>query len=313
MPIAKNLSHVPADKVAYLDQPPVRDPLFAQILADKWAEDYIDDEVRPTAVPCRVRHSDAGKCSRALSYKLLGLTVSEPLTEADHYRFNMGTLVHDLFQSVATTLWPGATVETVGSFGEPNEYGMVLSAGHGDLNVQLPAKDDEPLGHPRHHVELKTINGYGFQRAIGLKGNAQGPRHSAVLQASLNALADDADWMTIVYLSLDVIGAKPAEQAGLAPWQRFCAEWRYPREEFEPLARAELARFNEVVMLADEGICAERWIPDPEIPEDALITNPAKGFWTVQREGRIFNSGDTWHCGYCAYRTKCVEDLKAGT
>lgn len=311
MPIKKNLSGLPADGEGGGHEPPVTDPLFAPILAQHWADKFVDDEGRATAMPCRIRHSDAGKCSRALSYKLLGVEVSEPLTLADHYRFNMGTMVHDLFQGVATDLWPGAQVEHVGAFGPPNEYGAVLSAGHGDLLVDLPDPMD-PKGHDIHHVELKTINGYGFQRAVGLKGSAQGPRHSAKLQAALNAEAANADFMTIVYLSLDVIGSGPAAKAGYTGWQRFSAEWRYPREVFRPWAIEEYGRFNEVVALADEGHAADRFIPDPEIPAEALITDPAKGMWTVTIDGRIFKAGDTWHCLYCPYRGRCVEDLKAG-
>lgn len=304
MPIAKNLSHVPADAGPSRHQPPASDPVFAPMLAESWAAEYIDANERETAVPCRIRHSKAGTCSRALSYGLLGIEVSEPLSIADHYRFNMGTMVHDLFQDVLLSLPDGAEVETIGSFGEPNEYGRVLSAGHGDATVTTD--------NGRYHIELKTINGYGFQRSVGLKGDAQGPRHSAKLQGALNALAADADTLVIVYLSLDVIGAKPAANAGLAPWQRFSAEWRYDRAEFEPWALGEIERFNEVVLLADQGLVAERFIPDTEIPDDARITNPAKGTWTVEHEGRVFNAGETWHCGYCPFRAKCTEDAKAG-
>lgn len=307
MAIRNNLSNLPQGKAEVHDEPPAKDPKFAGLLAAAWAAEYIESEARSTAAPCRIRHSDAGKCSRAISYQLLGEPVSEPLTLADHYRFNMGTLVHDQYQAVITALFPDALIENVVTFGQPDAQGRVLSAGHGDVCVTL---SDDGV---RYSVELKTINGFGFQKAIGLKGAAEGPRSGAKIQAALNALGSDADVMVIVYLSLDVIGAGPAQKAGLKEWERFSAEWRYERDEFEPIALAEIERFNEIVLLADSDILAERYLPDPDIPEGARITNPTKGTWTVEVDGRLWDTGTTWQCNYCAFQTKCADDAAVGT
>lgn len=307
MAINKNLQNLPSGGDQPHDEPPVKDPKFAGLLAAAWAAEYIEDEARSTAAPCRIRHSDAGKCSRALSYQLLGQPVSEPLTLADHYRFNMGHLVHDQYQRVILSLFPDGVVENVVTLGPVDAEGRSLTAGHGDVLVTLT--DDGR----RYSVELKTINGFGFQKAIGLKGNAEGPRNGAKIQAALNALGSDADVMVLVYLSLDVIGAGPAQKAGLKEWERFSAEWRYERDVFEPIALAELERFNEIVMLADSDILAERFIPDPEIPAEARITNPAKGTWTVEVEGRLWDTGTTWQCNYCPFQTQCTDDAAAGS
>jgi len=160
------------------------------------------------------------------------------------------------------------------------------------------------------------MNGYGFQRAVGVKYNAEGPRHSAKLQGALNAVSKEAQHLVILLFSLDCINAGEAFKQSMEDWQRFSAEWVYEQEDFTMLAFAEWDRLTDVLgyhlAMPDDGEWAPRQIPDPQIPTNALITNPANGTWTVVEGDNIVDAGKTWHCNYCPHQKRCIEDQLEG-
>lgn len=247
---------------------------------------------------------------------------SNPTTIAGYWTFGLGTAVHEMFQEIivrdAATLWPGASVRI-----EPkvdlSVIGLAGSA-HTDAVIEWPAHvfvtEPEPgliIGedHPpkRIAIELKSINGFGFKMAIGCRGDAEGPRDSAIVQGALNALALDVDELVIINLSLESVSPREAQKMGWdesEEWRRFTAEWTFTREEFEPIARAEVKRMNNILTTHDAGLLVPRRVPGT--PPGARITDPSRGQWTVERDGSILDVGTTWQCGYCNFRDRCTND-----
>lgn len=301
MPLAKDLSGLPATPAH--GEPPVKDPSIGPLLAAAWADAFVDTEAHPVDLPmshesARIRFSWAGSCSRQIGYRLTEAEITEPLSPADHWRFGLGHLVHDQMQAVVQAAFPGAEVEVKTSF----ENGAL--AGHGD--VLIP--DHNEAGSKTISVEIKTINGFGFKKAVGARGAAEGPRTSAKLQGALNALAQDADELVILYLSMENLSPREAKNIGADEIGRFCAEWRYPRAEFEPWAEAERERLLQILALVDVGSMPAANIP-AEMPMDARIIDPVKGFWQVKENGKVTDAGSTWQCGYCPFQTICAKDL----
>jgi hypothetical protein len=309
MAIKKSHENLPAKQKFSPHEPPSKDSIFAKPMAEKYEERYVAKypDGKAMAAEAWFRHSDAGKCGRALHYNLAGFEPSEPLGLADHYRFSIGHLIHEEFQQIFLELYPD-DVEVEFVVTSPPQwyvYGKDLSAGHGDL--ALTHEDGSTV------VEAKTINGFGFQRSVGVKYSAEGPRHSAKLQGALNAHCKGADDLVILVFSLDCINAGEAFKQSMEDWQRFAGEWHYDKDTFTQLAVDELARFAMILdyhMGATE--LAPRQIPDPAIPPDARITNPANGTWTVEEDGQVLDAGKTWHCNYCPHQKRCIADALEG-
>lgn len=300
MPLAKDLSKLPTAQPTA--EPPIKKPVYAPLLAQAWADEHVDTPEHPANLPmaaagARIRHSWAGACARLLGYRLEGQEPTNPLTLADYWRFGLGHVVHDAWQAALQKALPDAQVEVKVTM----EDGML--AGHADAELE------------RITFELKTINGFGFKKAVGARGPADGPRHSAKLQGALNAKAADADELVIIYTSLECLSVNEAKKIGADDVGRFCAEWHYPRSAWEPWADAEIERLLQVVGTVDAGLMPERAIPDPEIPDGAVIVDPSKGFWQVRDKVgfatfEVTDAGTTWHCNYCDQQKRCVADLR---
>lgn len=270
---------------------PDTEPGLAQVLADAWAATVDEGPKAMASSEARVRHSWAGFCARRLGYEIRGDEVSEPLSVADHWRFGTGTVIHERWQEVVAQAWPDAEVEKQVTIDD------IPSAGHIDLFIADPV----PVA-----VELKTINGFGFKQAIGARGTPEGPRTSAVTQGALNAHAAGAEVMKVIYLSLENLSPRELQKIGLHEWQRFAAEWTYERDEWEPIADAEISRFKKALEFVDSGKLPPRAIPD--LPKGARITNPQTGAWTVTTADGITDTGSTWQCAYCPFRSRCTDD-----
>lgn len=285
---------------------------FAPALAQSWAKTVDMGEKGFANEQARIRHSWAGECARQLGYQVmqregLDVTKTEPMTVADYWRLGLGTLVHERWQEQMKVAFPNAEVEVQVGIEE------IPSSGHIDLVDRGPHGSDwVGNGEPSPFVvsmELKTINGFGFKQAVGAQGVAQGPRTSALYQASLNAKAIDADECVLVYLTMENLSPamlKKLAGAEAEEWRRFAAEWTLTRAQYEPLADKEIKRMKATLRVLDEGNLPPRSIP--ELPRHARVTDPAKGTWQVVMEGAVVDTGRTWQCDYCSYRTRCISD-----
>lgn len=309
MAIKRDLSALRnADKEVHLPDTTAR---FAPRLAEAWAATVDQGDKAFAHEDTMIRHSWAGGCARRIAYDIAGAEKTEPLTLADHWRFGIGTLAHERWQEVMVEAFPEAEVEVKVRIDE------IPSSGHIDLvlreMIEESTPDDDGGNVHVTAMELKTINGFGFKAAIGARGEAEGPRHSALLQGALNAHAVDADELVIVYLSLENLSPRELNKMwpGGESWQRFAAEWTYTRDEYEPLAEAEISRLRRIVEFVEAGDEVPRLLSDPP---GAIVINPVDQvgygrYQVVARDGTVLGEDTTWVCAYCSYRTRCAIDL----
>lgn len=345
MPINENLSTLPRGRSGTEagGTYPDAEPRFGPIIAQAWYDQYLAEgnDKKDTAFGTLLRGSDAGQCARALGYKVRRrlaerkiqqeadagadvseLTVDEPSNPpglADSWRMGLGSMVHKFIEEIIPAAFPGAEHE-VKIQGEGLDISM-----HADIKVTIPALVTAQLDGDgvKHHtitdpakvvlVEVKTINGFGFKRAVGVarRGDVpEGARPSATLQGALAGYEVNADEVVVLLLSLELIGKAIAEGRGMSEIDTFCAEWTLPADVFIPLAERERTRLQAVLDVVANGDLAPRAIPDPSIPVGARITDPTKGAWVQFDEAgdRILNVGNTWQCGYCWDRDRCLAD-----
>ncbi len=305
----KDLSDLPKASAAAKTVPrPDRKPRFGPLLAQAWADEWTESDQAEIAGGRRIRHSWAGNCARRLEYELTGVEVSNELTVADHWRFGIGSYIHRELQTLMHKVWPDAEIEKIVF----NPDG--LTSGHIDAIVTLTEVTDgaakaNPNEEIRIVIEIKSINGFGFKKAVGARGDADGPRYSAYLQGAISALLEDADELVIIYLSLENLSPREAAKNGFDEIGRFCAEWTFTRADYEADADAELKRLTAVAEWVDTGKRLPRRIPDPEIPKGATIDDPKTGRWMLTgSDGKILDVGTTWHCSYCPFQDHCAED-----
>lgn len=288
---------------------------YASLLAQAWMS-HVDIEEKPHAVEgSTFRHSWAGSCSRQIGYKIFSTPVSNELSVADHWRFGLGTIVHERWQEILKEVWPGCEVELKVTIPE------IDSSGHIDAVIRDAEESNPPFV---TCLELKTIGGFGFKKSIGARGKAEGPRSSSIIQCALNAYAVDADEMVIVYLAVENLSPRELAKIGVEEWRRFAAEWTWSRDEFLPIALAEIDRWRQIKSLVDAGALPSRSIPDPELPPGSLVVDPLRGGWqltevmsSIDAPGqkgtfsKLIDAGTTWHCLYCPFQQRCAADLEA--
>jgi len=322
MALARDLSDLPSPaRTREGGRPPDTDPRFAHLLAVAWqAEDEAEGPRSLARQGARFRHSDAGKCARAVAYAALGVPPSNPMDLAGVFTVRLGTLVHEAWQAALVARYPDAEVEVKVGSGE--------RAGHIDAVVRIPVLQpgtsgpSDPQGELSQGrsvaersrvrticIEAKTIGGFAYKLAVGERGSPQGPKHDHIMQGALNAVEVDADEMVIAYWSKDSISVQAAARKGIDELGRFCAEWSFTREQFEPVAAAERARVDGILALLDEGTLPARRFPDPELPKGHVVTDPTSGQWQVtDADDRIVDTGTWWACnGYCRWQDTCVK------
>lgn len=256
---------------------------------------------RPKAnTAARFRHSWAGGCARETGYRIADVPISDPPEVGTAWIMRMGQIGHDELGAAYIAAWPDAIAEAV------CEIPGHSTAGHADLLI--PA-------HPvygRTVVEWKLINGYSFKRHTGGIGQAEGPNMTAETQGALNAYALNADTVAVIDVATEKMKAKERRKAWGDPDDPLAgivAEWIYPRSEWEPWALAELDRIERIYRRLDDGRLAPRAISDPEVPSTARVVDPDTGTWQVRSAtGQVLETGTTWRCQGCWYRTQCVTD-----
>jgi len=291
MTLAADLSNLPRALAAVEGNTPDAEPRFVGLLAEKWAQQNDDD--KPTALGTRVRHSDAGKCARAIAYTAAGIAKSDPMDLTGVWNVSLGTMIHEHWQAALVERFPGAEIEP--------------KVGHDDLDASGHLDAIIRTADRTICYELKTIGGFGFKAAVGKMGRgkpAEGPKVEHLMQAALNGLACDADEVVIGYLAKECISINQGRD--LPDLARFAAEWTFTREEYEPIAHAEKARLNGILALLDQGELAARKFPGGLLPPGAEITDPTTGRYEVHDGEALTDFGTWWACGYCSFRTVCA-------
>lgn len=293
-PLARDLSQLPKDEPNVGGMPPDSDPRFVHLLVAEMARFNEAEGPKPTAFGTRIRHSDAGKCSRAIGYRAAGVPESNPMDLPGVWVTSLGTIIHEHWQNALQAVYPDADIE-------PRlRIDGLDASGHADAVVTLP--DRKVL------VELKTTGGFSYKMKVGERGSPEGPSYEHILQAALNGMAIDADEIVIAYIATEAISKQAAgRKKHLTELSRFCAEWTFTREQFEPLARQETQRLAAILGLLDAGELPRRVIPSPELPKGHEIVDPSAGRYEVKdSEGRISDTGTFWACVYCPWQTLCA-------
>lgn len=307
--IKRDLSDLPpADGLT-----PDEHPRFAPLLAEWWSTRDSDHVPSGKAFI----HSDAGKCARAISYRLAKIPKSDPMDLPGFHNVELGTLIHEAWQEAlpamftverAQAMFPDRSVVSVGINVEVEVHHEVVdSIGFIDavVTVTFAGGPDYVIA-----VELKSQGGWGFKNSIGKarKGAAaEGPNDGHLLQAALNGLAVDADEVVVAYIAKECLSA--TQYRDVEPAARFTAEWTFTRDQYEPLARDEIARMAKVLELNREGLLAPRKLPD--MPPRSEITDPSTGEWQqvlVDEDGTetLGDVGRAFWCSYCSYQTLCA-------
>lgn len=285
---------------------PDKDNWFISAVVEDWWKAYVEagNMSRDFALAgSRVRASWAGMCAKRVAYAVYGVEETNPPTVPDAWRFNIGSMLHDHIQEVVQRKFPGSAVEVKVKIGEH---------GSGHMDVLVKRQDGEV--ERTISVELKTINGFGFKQAVG----QEGPKAPHVMQGALNAAAMDPppDELMIAYFAMENISPGQFKKyPGLtSEYNRFAAQWTFPREEYMQVAEDELRRLNRIVELVDESGpgAVPRIIPDPNLPPH-MVTVPLKGTYVITQGPSRGAPGYTWACGYCPYRAKCADDLDTAT
>lgn len=292
MGLQRDLSSLPKRTTTTEGCPPDPAPRFVHLLVERMAANNDAAGPKPTAFGTRARHSDAGKCARAIAFRALGAT-GEPMDLPGTWVTSLGTLIHEAWQEALSQAFPDALIE-------PRlRIDGLDASGHADAVVSL---DDRKV-----LVELKTTGGFSYKKKVGERGNPEGPSYDHILQASLNGLAVDADEVVIAYIATEAISRQVASyRPHLTELTRFVAEWTYSRDEYEPLARAEMARLQGILDLVDGGELPRRIIPTPELPKGHEIVDPLTGRWEVRSEVGIEDTGSFWACLYCPFAEACA-------
>jgi hypothetical protein len=292
--------------------------LFGPLLLEFWEQQRqaAGRDSRPMSVEgARFRHSWAGFCARRIQYEIQNREGMRDFdlpsrAPADNWRLEMGTIVHDYWQAALQAALPDAEIEHITS----HKIGDAVTAGHGDAFVAELPKFGKVC------IELKSRNGYGYKQDIGANKNNQpeGPSWTAKRQGALNALAEDADVLVILHISLEAIspGQMPQDLKGQDHHpRRITAEWWYTKEEYAPWAENELKRVEKILELTDAGKLAPRHVPEL-IPPGGRIVNVNTSQW--QKEGKLEDgtphvqaTGVLWsgrYCDYCPFQVVCHEE-----
>lgn len=297
MAIRRDISDLPSSTVGWPADTQIR---FAHLLALEWQKEDLAKGSRPHAIEgTRFRHSDAGGCARKISYRAAQIEPTDPMDLCGTWNTRLGTLIHDAWQWALQQAYPNAQVEVTS---------QAFPDGSGSMDALVrrhigPTADDWVLT----SVELKSMGGYPFKSAIGKAQRGkppEGPKFDHIVQGSLNALAHEADELVLAYLGKETLSKAYSEP----DVQKFCAEWTLPRERYEPIARAEIARIEGILDLfyADPSELAARKVPG----SPGEIVDPRASRWEKWTDERVTDTGTIWngqYCLYCPYLTLCSE------
>jgi hypothetical protein len=230
----------------------------------------------------------------------------EPFDESSEWNFRLGTASHDIVQAAIAATLPGARLEV------ESRIDAVSMHGRSDATWTYAVADDDHVS-GTEAIEIKSKGGWGYKMAAGYAKKSEppeGPRFSDVLQGALGAYGAGADRLRIVIVGRENVSESHfARFGGGNHMRRFIAEWVYDHDQIAAIIKPELERIAKILAGLDEGLLGPRHVVDSDIPDNAIVTDPTRNTWAVLDErNQIIDTGTTWQCGYCSWRTQCLMD-----
>lgn len=255
------------------------EPRYGHLFLEEMAAQREELGPKPKAYDTPFRYSDAGKCSRALAYGVLGYE-AEPMDLAGLLVTSLGSDLHEKIQNSISNYYES-------SFEVPSRFGFASGSADGVIYDE----DFKVL------IEIKSMNGTAYKGSVGVStkgvGTPKGPRASALIQGAMNAVANDCHILRIIHVGTEAISKGLAERTGVDEVGRVIAEFDVPREVFEPWADYEVIRHGRILDDLNEQILPDRIAIDDDMREIALSP-----------EG----SRMAWQCQYCSYTSACIQD-----
>src|SRR5690606_29709352 len=111
----------PTARIMRARKEPDGDYWLVKPIVQQWYEDYVAAGMldKAFAIPgSRVRASWAGDCAHKIALHVAGVEESDPMTVADVWRANVGTLIHEPVQAAIEKRYPGSTSEVKVQIGQ---------------------------------------------------------------------------------------------------------------------------------------------------------------------------------------------------
>lgn len=307
MPISKKVDtpKPKPHKVEIAPKPPVDTPTYAGVLT------YLDEN--PPKKRAYASPTDAGKCSRQLSYKWSGVAPDQPSGGTSALVFAIGNVVGEMVAEGVAREHPDALViaeHPIHSDDGENIEPVIVETTAGDL--PMIGFMDVRVQHGDIHdvIEVKSTGQYGFSMMTGRgyrSPTPEGPKDTHLGQGSIYAKLVGAEKLVMLYVNRDPLSAKQCDN----DIDRMAAEWHYTPDEFIPFADAELARLRGIYGLVRDGTAAARRIPGTP----AEITDPSSGGWVKygepaedEEDPPVLMFGNAWECSFCPHVDRCIAD-----
>ena len=271
---------------------PVNQPLLTHLLGEELAEKALVS--KPTARGTSLRYSSAHACARQQGYAGFGAVPTEPMDFPGAWVTGLGTMVHEALQDAIGRKYPNAQFE--------------VSSQQGDISGSCDALIfEKDLGEGWYGgnvlYELKTMGTYSFDQQVGWNrmratfSTAQGPALKAIAQAGMNALGIEKelgikiDTIIMGSITFEALSKQKSARMNVEDHNRVLAEFWLTRDEWEPVALAELERINKIAADVEAGYISDRVAIDDN-----------------GREKVLSPSGSDWNCHYCQFHSICVQD-----
>jgi len=286
---------------------PSSTPLLMRLVAEQWFSDHMAQRVPRTRaieeLPLRASEL-AVRCDRQYFYVLTDVASTEPDGPASIWRFHLGQVVHDAIDAAIASLPKPSPTD-----GWRTEVDVDLTP------AGIPGSAHADAVHYTNDVpdivaEFKSVPGFGFKlMATKFKGQPEGPKFEHCLQAAVTAVALNAPKFIVGYMALESVSPSLAAGVGADDYGRFTAEWQFDTDDWRPIVEREAKRQQRLLAAARRGAQPARTLDHPDIPGGAYIDDPKRGSWlALGSDGNIRQSGKTWMCDYCRFRTRCIDD-----
>lgn len=286
---------------------PSTTPLLMRSVAERWFTDHMAQrQPRTRAIeelPLRASEFSV-RCDRQYFYVLTDAEVTEPDGPASIWRFHLGQVVHDVIdEAIAALPKPGPNDGWRTEVDVDLRPAGIPGSAHADAVHYTN-------GEPDIVAEFKSVPGFGFKlMATRFKGQPEGPKFEHCLQAATSAVALSAPKFIVGYVALESVSPSLAAGVGADDYGRFTAEWEFDTEEWRPIIEREAKRQHRLLAAAQRDARPARTIDHPDIPAGAYIDNPNRGAWmALDADGNVRQTGTTWMCDYCRFRTRCIDD-----